>query len=260
MQIFKTPNFDFLRWRWHAIALSWLVILAGLAVIMTKGLPLGVEFSGGTIVIVQFDQQPPDSSAVRAALERDAAGRGPERRHPALRRRRAAAVMIRVPERRRGSRAPASARPPTASSPRSRRPIVGNFKVDRHRDRRARRSAQDLQQKGILATVLSLAGILALHRVPVPVQLRRRRGRRDDARPARHARVPRVLPLRPLAQRHRRHPDGHRLLDQRHDRHLRPRAREHARHAARQLALRRRQSLGQPDDGPHGDHRRAPRC
>ena len=29
MQIFKNPNYDFVRWRWHALALSWLVILAG---------------------------------------------------------------------------------------------------------------------------------------------------------------------------------------------------------------------------------------
>src|SRR5215210_2593239 len=76
MQIFKTPNFDFLRWRWHAIALSWLIILAGIAVIKTHGLPLGVEFSGGTIVILQFDQQPPDPSAIRSALERDMPGEG----------------------------------------------------------------------------------------------------------------------------------------------------------------------------------------
>ena len=72
----KHPTIDFLRWRWHAIALSWLVILAGLVMICTKGLPLGIEFSGGTIVIVQFDQQPPDSSTVRAALERDLPGEG----------------------------------------------------------------------------------------------------------------------------------------------------------------------------------------
>ena len=76
MQIFKTPNFDFLRWRWFAIGLSWLVIIAGIVVIQTRGLPLGVEFSGGTIVIVQFDQQPPDSSAIRAALERALPGEG----------------------------------------------------------------------------------------------------------------------------------------------------------------------------------------
>jgi len=76
MQIFKTPHFDFLRWRWFAIGLSWLIIIAGAAVIKTKGLPLGVEFSGGTIVIVQFDQQPPDSSVIRAALERAMPGEG----------------------------------------------------------------------------------------------------------------------------------------------------------------------------------------
>src|SRR6185503_17853454 len=76
MQIFKTPHFDFLRWRWFAIGLSWLIIIAGLAVIKTKGMPLGVEFSGGTIVIVQFDQQPPDSSVIRSALERALPGEG----------------------------------------------------------------------------------------------------------------------------------------------------------------------------------------
>src|SRR5262245_17609498 len=76
MQIFKTPNFDFLRWRWFAIGLSWLIIIAGVVVIKTKGLPLGVEFSGGTIVIVQFDQQPPDPSVLRNALERAMPGEG----------------------------------------------------------------------------------------------------------------------------------------------------------------------------------------
>ena len=76
MQIFKTPHFDFLRWRWYAIGLSWLIIIAGLLAIKTEGVPLGVEFSGGTIVIVQFDQQPPDSSVVRAALERAMPGEG----------------------------------------------------------------------------------------------------------------------------------------------------------------------------------------
>src|ERR1044071_2217622 len=76
MQIFKTPHFDYLRWRWFAIGLSWLIIIAGLVVIKTKGLPLGVEFSGGTIVIVQFEQQPPDSLVIRNALEHSMAGEG----------------------------------------------------------------------------------------------------------------------------------------------------------------------------------------
>jgi len=29
MHIFKNPNFDFIRWKWHAIALSWVIILIG---------------------------------------------------------------------------------------------------------------------------------------------------------------------------------------------------------------------------------------
>ena len=69
MHIFKNPNFDFVRWKWHAIALSWVVILAGAVVIWTKGMPKGVEFSGGTIVIVQFEQQP-NVEQVRSALDR----------------------------------------------------------------------------------------------------------------------------------------------------------------------------------------------
>jgi preprotein translocase subunit SecF len=67
MQIFHNPNFDFVRWRWHAIALSVLVILAGLFTVWRSGLPLGVDFEGGTIVIVRFEQQPP-LERIREAL------------------------------------------------------------------------------------------------------------------------------------------------------------------------------------------------
>ena len=56
MHIFKNTNYDFLRWRWHAIALSWIIIIAGMVDIATKGIPKGVEFAGGTVVIVKFDQ------------------------------------------------------------------------------------------------------------------------------------------------------------------------------------------------------------
>jgi preprotein translocase subunit SecF len=65
MHIFKHANFNFLRWRWHAIALSWVIILAGVFTIWTKGIPKGVEFAGGTVVIVQFDQ-PTSEQQVRA--------------------------------------------------------------------------------------------------------------------------------------------------------------------------------------------------
>jgi preprotein translocase subunit SecF len=69
MHIFQNTHFDFLRWRWHAIALSWVIIIAGAFVFFTKGIPLGIEFAGGTAVIVQFDQ-PVDAGRVRAALDK----------------------------------------------------------------------------------------------------------------------------------------------------------------------------------------------
>jgi len=68
MQLFKTPNFDFIRWRWYAIGLSLLVILAGVAMLATRGVPLGIDFSGGTIVIVKFDQ-PVTADQVRRAVD-----------------------------------------------------------------------------------------------------------------------------------------------------------------------------------------------
>jgi preprotein translocase subunit SecF len=68
MRIFENPNFNFIRWRWHAIALSLVVILAGVAMIVTRGLPLGIDFSGGTIVVLQF-KQPISEDALRGALD-----------------------------------------------------------------------------------------------------------------------------------------------------------------------------------------------
>jgi preprotein translocase subunit SecF len=68
MRIFENPNYNFIRWRWHAIALSLVVILAGLAMVATKGLPLGIDFSGGTIVVLKF-QQPVAEDALRTALD-----------------------------------------------------------------------------------------------------------------------------------------------------------------------------------------------
>jgi preprotein translocase subunit SecF len=69
MQIFKSPNFNFIRWRWHALGLSALVVLGGLAMIISRGgVPLGIDFSGGTIVIVKFDR-PVSDDALRTALQ-----------------------------------------------------------------------------------------------------------------------------------------------------------------------------------------------
>jgi preprotein translocase subunit SecF len=67
MALFENANYDFIKWRWHAIALSATIIIAGLAYGFTNGVPLGIDFSGGTIVVVQFEQ-PVSDDQVRQAL------------------------------------------------------------------------------------------------------------------------------------------------------------------------------------------------
>jgi preprotein translocase subunit SecF len=68
MRLLQNPNFNFIRWRWHALALSALVIAAGLVTIVQRGgLPLGVDFSGGTLMVIEFPQPTPES-AVRGAI------------------------------------------------------------------------------------------------------------------------------------------------------------------------------------------------
>jgi preprotein translocase subunit SecF len=69
MYIFKNTNYDFLRWRVHALVVSWVIIIAGVVAIWTKGIPKGVEFAGGTVVIEKFDQ-PVSVQQVRQALDR----------------------------------------------------------------------------------------------------------------------------------------------------------------------------------------------
>ncbi|HZL95583.1 MAG TPA: protein translocase subunit SecF [Vicinamibacterales bacterium] len=56
MRILTNVNVDWLRWRWHALVVSWLLILAGGGLIAARGLPLGIDFSGGTLIVVRFEQ------------------------------------------------------------------------------------------------------------------------------------------------------------------------------------------------------------
>jgi len=75
MHIFKNTNFDFLKWRVHAIIVSWAIIIAGAVVFFKKGIPLGIEFAGGTEVIVQF-AQPVSIQSVRVAIDKGFPGGG----------------------------------------------------------------------------------------------------------------------------------------------------------------------------------------
>ena len=73
MRIFTNPNYNFIRWRWHAIGLSLAVIVAGAVMMATRGLPLGIDFAGGTNVVVRFEQ-PVSEDQVRQALDKTLSG------------------------------------------------------------------------------------------------------------------------------------------------------------------------------------------
>ena len=157
MQIFKNPNYDFVGYRWHALALSWAVILAGLLTVYFRGLPLGVEFSGGTIVVVQFDQVP-RIDQVRSAVGGSFPGGGENvvvQRYGSAELRQ---IMIRVPEvgKEQGTGLSQVADLVVRGLQGAK---VGNFKVV-GTDIVGPVVGRDLAQKGFWATVLALAGIL----------------------------------------------------------------------------------------------------
>src|SRR6185436_5775323 len=69
MRIFPNPNYDFIRWRWHALIASVVLTFVGFYVaVFHQGLPLGIEFTGGTVVNVEF-KQPVDDGRVRSAVD-----------------------------------------------------------------------------------------------------------------------------------------------------------------------------------------------
>jgi preprotein translocase subunit SecF len=158
MHIFKNPQFDFLRWRWHAIILSWVVIIAGIAKVATTGLPLGVEFAGGTVVITQFDQ-PVTVQQVRSGLDKSFPG-GAQNLNinsygdPSLRQ-----LMVRVPLVGAESGASLSAVQQQVVDA-LKQANLGNFKVV-GTEIVGPAVGRELTSKGIWATVLSLVGILA---------------------------------------------------------------------------------------------------
>jgi preprotein translocase subunit SecF len=54
MKIFDNPNYDFIKYRWHAVIVSLIIIALGLGLFLTRGVNLGVDFAGGANIILKF--------------------------------------------------------------------------------------------------------------------------------------------------------------------------------------------------------------
>jgi preprotein translocase subunit SecF len=70
VELFRNPNIDFLGKKWFFLGLSLVLSVSGLlSMLFWHHIPLGVDFSGGTIVRVKFTT-PPNADAIRADMDR----------------------------------------------------------------------------------------------------------------------------------------------------------------------------------------------
>jgi len=70
VEFFRDTKIDFLGWKWYFLGFSLIFSVAGvLSMLFWHGLPLGVEFRGGTLVYVKFASTPNEDN-IRAQLDR----------------------------------------------------------------------------------------------------------------------------------------------------------------------------------------------
>ena len=70
MQLFTNTNIDFLGKKWYFLAFSLVFSVAGiLSMLFWHGIPLGVDFKGGTLVYVKFASSP-DLDQIRKDMDR----------------------------------------------------------------------------------------------------------------------------------------------------------------------------------------------
>lgn len=68
MEFFRNTSFDFMRLRRVCLGLSAVAVIAALGFIFSRQLNLGIDFAGGTQMIVKF-AQPPDIQELRGLLQ-----------------------------------------------------------------------------------------------------------------------------------------------------------------------------------------------
>lgn len=70
MELFKSEtNFDFMAWRKLSLTLSAILCVLSAAIIFVRGLDYGLDFEGGAMIEVKYEQ-PAEIAEIRAALEK----------------------------------------------------------------------------------------------------------------------------------------------------------------------------------------------
>jgi preprotein translocase subunit SecF len=153
MQILTNANYNFIRWKWHAITLSLAVIIAGVVMIAMRGLPLGIDFSGGTLVVVQFEQ------AVTEQQVRDAVSSLPGdevvQQYGAAADRR---ILVRLPQPEGGTQSGTLEQASMQVEEALRKAGLPKFEIV-NRELVSAVIGRDLQLRGIYATIASLLAI-----------------------------------------------------------------------------------------------------
>lgn len=155
MQILSNTNINFIKWRWHAIVFSTVLIVVGVGQIIAQGgLKLSVDFSGGTAMVLRFEQ-PVTEDAVRTAIAPLPGEKTVQRRgDPADNQ-----IQIRLPQVADGAEGQAIDDAANEVQRLVREANIGAFIVD-SQEIVGPVIGRDLQQKGIYATLTALAGIL----------------------------------------------------------------------------------------------------
>ncbi len=59
MQIFVNTKYDFVKWRFHAVAFSLIWMIVGAAMFVKHGINWGIDFAGGANIILKFKDKVP---------------------------------------------------------------------------------------------------------------------------------------------------------------------------------------------------------
>ena len=59
MQIFANANYNFTKWRFHAVAISLLWVVLGLVFFVKDGINWGIDFAGGASITLKFKDAVP---------------------------------------------------------------------------------------------------------------------------------------------------------------------------------------------------------